>query len=247
MNNRYANPDNDPRGPWKPGGFSVKTYSKDYDYPIETPSGKIVYPPKGSCWQTSKSNYLKKLADNRIWFGTKESSKPQIKQFLHEVQQGAVAKSIWTYDEVGHNQVSRSEIVKLFGDLVFATPKPEKLMKRIIELATIEGDLILDFFLGSGTTTAVAHKMRRKYIGIDRMDYIEDVVVARLRKVIEGEQGGISSEVNWQGGGSFAYMKLLRVNTDATRYLNFSEMENNNHEVSSNDMLLNQQFYSPGL
>lgn len=212
MNKRYTNPDNDPRGPWKPGGFSVKTYSKDYDYPITTPSGKVVEPPKGSCWQTSKENYQKKLADKRIWFGPKGDSKPQLKQFLTEVQQGVVAKSIWTYDEVGHNQVSRSEIIKLFGDFVFATPKPEKLLKRIIELSTNEGDIVLDFFLGSGTTAAVAHKMKRQYIGIDQMDYIEDVVVKRLQKVIEGEQGGISGEVNWKGGGNFIYMELLQLN-----------------------------------
>jgi adenine-specific DNA-methyltransferase len=248
MNKRYNNPDNDPRGSWKPGGFSVKTYSKDYDYPIETPSGKTVYPPKGSCWQTSKSNYLKKLADNRIWFGTKGNSKPQIKQFLNEVQQGVVAKSIWAYDEVGHNQVSRSEIIKLFGDLVFATPKPERLMKRIIELATKEEDIVLDFFLGSGTTAAVAHKMTRRYIGIDQMDYIEDVAVARIQKVIEGEQGGVSVELNWKGEGSFIYMELIRVNTgpDANNhpYLNFSEIGNKDHRISASDILLNQRFYS---
>ena len=247
MNKRYSNPDNDPRGPWKPGGFSVKTYSKDYDYPIETPSGKTVYPPKGSCWQTSKTNYLKKVADNRIWFGAKQSSKPQIKQFLDEVQKGVVARSIWTYDEVGHNQVSRSEIVKLFGDLVFATPKPEKLMKRIIELATNTGDLVLDFFLGSGTTAAVAHKMQRQYIGIDQMDYIEDVAVARLNKVIAGEQGGISADLGWNGGGRFAYMELARktvaINNNDNPYLDFSDMENS-YEVSSEDILLNKQFYS---
>ena len=212
MNKRYNNPDNDPRGPWKPGGFSVKTYSKEYDYPIKTPSGKIVYPPKGSCWQTPKENYLKKLADGIIWFGPKGDSKPQLKQFLNKVQQGVVAKSIWTYDEVGHNQVSRSEIVKLFGDFVFATPKPEKLLKRIIELSTNEDDLVLDFFLGSGTTAAVAHKMKRRYIGIDQMDYIEKVAVNRLKKVIQGEQGGISKEINWQGGGSFIYMELIKLN-----------------------------------
>jgi adenine-specific DNA-methyltransferase len=220
MNKRYSNPDSDPRGSWKPGGFSVKTYSKEYDYPIETPSGKIVHPPKGSCWQTSKENYLKKLADNRIWFGPKGNSKPQLKQFLNEVQQGVVAKSIWSYDEVGHNQVSRSEIVKLFGDFVFATPKPEKLLKRIIELATNEDDLVLDFFLGSGTTVAVAHKMKRRYAGIDQMNYIEEVAVNRLKKVIEGEQGGISAEVGWKGGGSFKYMELLKLNMDYLDQLN---------------------------
>ena len=243
MNKRYANPDNDIRGVWKPGGFSVKTYSREYDYPVKTPSGKIVYPPKGSCWQTSKTNFLKKLEDNRIWFGAKGSSKPQIKQFLNEVQQGAVAKSIWSYEEVGHNQVSRSEIVKLFGDLVFATPKPEKLLKRIIELATNEGDLLLDFFLGSGTTAAVAHKMKRQYIGIDQMDYIEAVAVNRLKKVIAGEQGGVSAELNWKGGGSFKYMELIKTDKN-NEHPNFSEIKNKNYKITGADIVLNQKFYS---
>jgi len=226
MNKRYSNPDGDIRGPWKPGGFSVKTYSKEYDYTIETPSGKTVHPPKGSCWQTSKENYLKKLADNRIWFGPKGNSKPQLKQFLNEVRQGVVAKSIWSYDEAGHNQVSRSEIIKLFGDFVFETPKPEKLLKRIIELSTNKDDLVLDFFLGSGTTVAVAHKMKRRYIGIDQMDYIEEVAVNRLKKVIKGEQGGISAEVNWIEGGSFKYMELLKLNMDYLDRLNNLKSEN---------------------
>ncbi len=208
MNNRYSNPDNDPRGNWKPGGYSVKTYSRDYDYPITTPSGKIVHPPKGSCWQTSEANYKKMVADNRIWFGKNQDSKPQLKQFLSEVQQGTVAKSIWLYDEVGHNQISRSEIIKLFGEHVFVTPKPEKLLKRIIELASAAGDFVLDFFLGSGTTAAVAHKLKRKYVGIDQMDYIETVAGERLKKVIAGEDGGISKEVNWEGGGSFIYAEI---------------------------------------
>ncbi len=212
MNNRYSNPDNDKRGDWKPGGFSVKTYTKNYDYPIKIPSGKIVNPPKGSCWQTSEANYKKMLADKRIWFGANGDAKPQIKQFLSEVQQGVVAKSIWLYDEVGHNQISRSEIIKLFGEYVFTTPKPEKLIKRIIELSTKGDDIVLDFFLGSGTTTAVAHKIKRRYIGIDQMDYIENVIVERMKKVINGEQGGISKSVNWQGGGDFVYCELMKLN-----------------------------------
>ncbi len=212
MNERYKNIDNDPRGPWKPGGFSVKTYSKDYDYPIETHSGKIVHPPSGSCWQTSKENYLKKLADNRIWFGVKGDAKPQIKQFLTEVQQGMVAKSIWLHDEVGHNQVARSEILKYFGEYKFATPKPESLLKRIIELGTQKDDIVLDFFAGSGTTLAVAMKLRRRFIGIEQMDYIEDVTAERLRKVIQGMEVGISNEVEWKGGGDFVYCELLKMN-----------------------------------
>ncbi|MDD3625832.1 MAG: site-specific DNA-methyltransferase [bacterium] len=212
MNKRYSNPDNDPRGEWKPGGFSVKTYSSDYDYPIKTPSGKVVYPPKGSCWQTSKENYLEKLKDNRIWFGPNNDSKPQIKQFLNEVQQGVVCKSIWTYDEVAHNQISRKEITDLFNEFVFSTPKPEKLLKRIIELSTKKNDIVLDYCLGSGTTCAVAHKMGRQYIGIEQMNYIEDVSVERIKKVISGEQGGISKLVNWKGGGDFIYLELLEWN-----------------------------------
>lgn len=209
MNARYKNLDNDFRGPWKPGGFSVKTYSKEYDYPIETPSGKIVYPPEGSCWQTSKENYLKKLADNRIWFGANGDAKPQLKQFLSEVQQGMVAKSIWLHDEVGHNQISRSEIIQYLGKFDFSTPKPEKLIKRIIDLGTNEGDIVLDFFAGSGTTASVAMKMKRKFIAIEQMNYIQNVTVKRLSKVIEGLSVGISEEVSWKGGGSFIYFELF--------------------------------------
>ena len=215
MNKRYSNPDNDPRGKWKAGGFSVKSYSKDYDYPIETPSGKIVYPPKGSCWQTSKENFLNKVEENRIYFGKNNDSKPQIKQFLSEVQQGVVTKSIWLFNEVGHNQISRQEINKLFGDSIFLTPKPEALLQRIIEISTQKGDLVLDYHLGSGTTAAVAHKMGRQYIGIEQMDYIEDIAVQRLQKVIDGEQGGISKNVQWEGGGSFVYCELAKCNEKA--------------------------------
>ncbi|HOK80238.1 MAG TPA: site-specific DNA-methyltransferase [bacterium] len=212
MNNRYFNPDNDPRGPWKPGGFSVKTYKKEYDYPIETPSGKIVYPPKGSCWQTSKENYLKLLKDNRIWFGPNNDAKPQLKQFLSEVQHGVVCKSIWLYDEVGHNQISRKEIVNLFDDFTFSTPKPERLIQRILHLGSNEGDLVLDFFAGSGTTGAVAMKMKRQFILTEQMEYINSVTVARLKKVTSGELGGISKEVGWKGGGDFVYLELMKWN-----------------------------------
>lgn len=253
MNKRYTNPDNDLRGDWKPGGFSVKTYSKDYDYPITTPSGKVVYPPKGSCWQTSEENYFKKLDDNRIYFGKNGDSKPQIKQFLSEVQQGIVAKTIWLHDEVGHNQVSRSEIVKLFGDFSFSTPKPEALLKRIIELSTNENDLIMDFHLGSATTCAVAHKMNRRYIGIEQMDYIEDVAVERLKKVIDGEQGGISKAVNWQNGGSFVYAELKQIDdfrdceigalNRNMQYLPISEIEDESYKISKEEIAINKAFY----
>ena len=232
MNARYTNPDNDPRGRWKTGGFSVKTYTANYDYPITTPSGKIVYPPSGSCWQTSKENYEKMLKDNRIYFGKNGDSKPQIKQFLSEVQQGVVTKTFWKYDECGHNQIGKQEIKALFANSknspslaegargwvdsnqkftppqplpqgeglnvpLFATPKPEALLKRIIEISTKENDLVMDFFAGSGTTCAVAHKMKRRWVGIEQMDYVESITKERLIKVINGEQGGVSKAVGW--------------------------------------------------
>lgn len=215
MNARYTNPDNDPRGRWKTGGFSVKTYTANYDYPITTPSGKIVYPPSGSCWQTSKENYEKMLQDNRIYFGKNGDSKPQIKQFLSEVQQGVVTKTFWKYDECGHNQIGKQEIKALFANSntdLFSTPKPEALLKRIIEISTQENDLVMDFFAGSGTTLAVAMKMKRRFIGIEQMDYIESITKERLKKVVAGEQGGISKAVDWQGGGSFIYAELMPLN-----------------------------------
>lgn len=211
MNDRYTNPDNDPRGPWKPGGFSVKTYSKEYDYPIETPSGRIVRPPKGSCWQTSKKNYLKLLEDNRIWFGKNGDAKPQLKQFLAEVQQGVVAKSIWLYNEVGHNQTAKAHIKHIFhdADIVFDTPKPVELIKRMLELATSPRgqEIVLDFFAGSASTAhAVLLKNRedngnRRFIMVqlpeplprkDRLsngvvlDTIADIGKERLRRTIRG-------------------------------------------------------------
>lgn len=217
MNNRYKNIDNDPRGPWKPGCFSVKTYSKDYDYPITTPSGNIVYPPAGSCWQTSKERYEEKLKDNRIYFGKNMDSKPQLKQFLSEVQQGMVAKSIWLYNEVGHNQIAKKEAQALNSKDVFATPKPESLMKQILELSSSPRDLILDCFLGSGTTAAVAHKMGRRYIGVEMGEHAITHVVPRLKKVIDGtDQGGISKSVDWKGGGAFRFYELGETIFDET-------------------------------
>lgn len=234
MNARYTNPDNDPRGRWKTGGFSVKTYTANYDYPITTPSGKIVYPPSGSCWQTSKENYEKMLQDNRIYFGKNGDSKPQIKQFLSEVQQGVVTKTFWKYDECGHNQIGKQEIKALFANSntdLFSTPKPEALIKRILEISTNENDLVLDFFAGSGTTLAVAHKMKRRYIGIEQMDYIESITKERLKKVIEGEQGGISKAVSWSGGGSLIYCELANLNAKFIDMIENSSDENELNQI----------------
>ena len=217
MNSRYKNPDNDPRGVWTSGDLSVKTYSEKTDYPIITPSGRVINPPSGRCWRTSKEKFLEMVSENRIWFGEKGDSVPRIKRFLSEVKDGIVSQTIWKYEEVSHTQEAIQNLNKLFGEKVFGTPKPEKLIQRIIQLGSEEEDIILDFFMGSGTTQAVAHKMNRQYIGIEQMDYIETVSVERLKKVIAGEQGGISKDVEWQGGGSFVYCELKN---DAQDFLN---------------------------
>lgn len=212
-NKRYKNPDNDPRGPWKSSDFSVKTYSANYDFPITTPSGRVVNPPKSRSWRTSREKYEELLADNRIYFGVNDDATPSIKRFLSEVQQGTPPQTIWDYSEVGHNQDARKEILALLDDADFATPKPEKLLQRIIHISTNEDDIVLDFFAGSGTTAAVAMKMRRRFIICEQMDYIDTVTVPRIQKVIQGEQGGISTDVNWTGGGSFVYTELKKLNS----------------------------------
>lgn len=212
MNARYINPDNDPRGPWKSGDFSVRTYSSNTDYPITTPSGRVVNPPTGRCWRASKEKFEEMVADKRIWFGENGSNVPSVKRFLTEVKQSVTPQTIWDYSEVGHNQDAIQNLNRIFGEKVFDTPKPEALLRRILHIGSNEEDYVLDFFMGSATTQAVAHKMNRKYIGIEQMDYVQDVSVERLRKVIKGEQDGISEDVNWQGGGSFVYCELLEDN-----------------------------------
>lgn len=208
MDSRYQNLDNDPRGPWTSGDFSVRTYNESTDYPITTPSGRVVNPPTGRCWRASKEKFDEMVDENRIWFGEDGSNVPRVKRFLSEVKQSVTPQTIWDYSEVGHNQEAIQNLNKMFGKKIFDTPKPESLLQRIIHIGSNEDDIILDFFTGSGTTAAVAHKMGRRYIGVEQMDYIQDITVERLKKVLEGEQGGISKAQNWHGGGSFVYCEL---------------------------------------
>jgi len=149
------------------------------------------------------------VEDNRIWFGADGNNVPRVKKFLSEVQTGLVPSSLWLHTEVGTTGSAKSEMIALFpGVIPFSTPKPEKLIERIIHIATNENDLVLDSFLGSGTTAAVAHKMGRRYIGIEMGEHAITHCAPRLQKVIDGEQGGISKEVNWQGGGGFHFYRL---------------------------------------
>ncbi|WP_375673438.1 site-specific DNA-methyltransferase [Bartonella sp. TS82HLJMH] len=209
MDARYKNPDNDPRGPWKSGDLSVKRVTFKDIYEIITPSGRKVMPPNGRSWAMNEKKFFELLKDNRIWFGPTGSNVPSLKRFLSEVKNGTVSMTIWPYTEVGHNQDAKKEVKVFNSDNVFTTPKPERLMERIIQLATNPGDLILDSFAGSGTTGSVAHKMGRKWIMIELGEHCHTHIIPRLKQVIDGtDQGGISKSVNWQGGGGFRYYRL---------------------------------------
>ena len=209
MNRRYKNIDNDPRGKWKSADFSVKTYNKSCDYPITLPSGRVVTPPESRCWGTSKENFDKLVKDNRIWFGKDGNSVPSVKKFLSEVKQGTTSMTIWKYTEVGHNQDAKKEVKVFNSQSVFATPKPERLIERVLILGSNPGDIVLDSFLGSGTTAAVAQKMGRRYIGIELGNHAYTHCVPRLKMVTDGtDQGGISKTQNWEGGSGFKFYEL---------------------------------------
>ncbi|HJD95596.1 MAG TPA: site-specific DNA-methyltransferase [Bacteroides togonis] len=209
MNSRYKNPDNDLRGPWTSGDCSVKTYSASCDYPITTPSGRIVNPPAGYCWRFSKEKFEELIKDNRIWFGVDGNNVPRVKRFLSDVKEGITSMTIWKYTEVGHNQDAKKEVKLFNSQSVFATPKPERLIERILTLGSNPGDLVLDSFLGSGTTAAVAQKMGRRYIGIELGNHAYTHCVPRFKMVTDGtDQGGISKAQNWKGGSGFKFYEL---------------------------------------
>jgi len=208
QNSRYTNKDNDPRGPWKPDNV-LRNEARDYAIsPVKLPSGREVLPPSGTSWRYTKEKFAELIADNRIWFGINGDARPAYKRFLSEVTDSIPSTTVWLHDEVGHNDESKKEMRALFDEDLFDTPKPERLLERVLTLATQKGDLVLDSFLGSGTTAAVAHKMNRRYIGIELGEHAKTHCAVRLQKVIEGEQGGISKVVNWQGGGGFQFYTL---------------------------------------
>jgi adenine-specific DNA-methyltransferase len=209
MDKRYKNPDSDPRGPWMSSDLSVRTYTASTDYSIKTPSGRIINPPESRCWGVSKEKLQELIKGQRIWFGKDGNNAPRIKRFLSEVQDGSVSKTIWLREVVGDNQDAKREVKQFNDDNVFATPKPERLIQRILALATRVGDLVLDSFAGSGTTGAVAHKMGRRWIMVELGDHCHTHIIPRLKKVIAGEdKGGITEAVGWKGGGGFRYYRL---------------------------------------
>ena len=205
----YSNPDNDPRGPWTSADYTAQGFRPNQMYSITTPGGTVYTPPEGKCWKNIKEVFDAQVADGRIWFGPEGRSMPRRKTFLSE-HDGVIPWTWWTNKEVGHNQEAKKEVLALFGaSNVFSTPKPERLINRIIHIASNPGDLVLDSFLGSGTTAAVAHKMNRRWIGIEMGDHAYTHCKVRLDKVIDGEDsGGITKAVNWQGGGGYRFYEL---------------------------------------
>lgn len=203
----------DPRGPFRKidttangkGGRFVQSLF----YPITNPyTGQEVLPRKGTCWRHKQSDMAALQADGRLYWGVDgTATTPMRKLFLHEAKEGMTTPTIW--DDTGLNQHASREMELLFGEkAAFETPKPEALLERVITVASSPGDIVLDSFLGSGTTAAVAHKMGRRWIGIEEGTHARTHCQVRMAKVVDGDQGGISEAVNWKGGGGFRFYKL---------------------------------------
>ena len=211
---RYSNPDDDPRGVWASLPAHAKAEKgrrQSQFFTVVTPSGRSVDPPAGRCWLFTRERFDEMVADDRIYFGPEGSGVPRVKKFLTEVQQGLVPRTWWPHDEVGTTGSAKSEITKLFpGVTPFSTPKPEKLMERVIHVGSDPGDIVLDCFAGSGTTAAVAHKMGRRWVTVEALAAtVQAFTLPRLTKVVDGEDaGGVSSAAGWEGGGGFDFVRV---------------------------------------
>jgi adenine-specific DNA-methyltransferase len=206
---QYSNADNDPRGPWQSVSLLAQGYRPNQMYEIVAPKGRRHLPPPGNCWKIIESQYEKLFAENRVYFGRNGNGVPRRKEFLGSVK-GLVPWTWWPHDDVGHTGESKTEANVLFGaDISFGTPKPERLIKRVMEIASNPGDIVLDSFAGSGTTGAVAHKMGRRWIMVELGEHCHTHIIPRMKKVIDGtDQGGVTKAVDWQGGGGFRYFRL---------------------------------------
>lgn len=205
----FGNPDNDPRGFWRSIPFSAQGFRPNQMYKITTPTGIELDPPKGRCWGATEPVFLGYLEKNLVYFPKGGDGRPRIKQFMGE-EEGLVPTTWWSASEFGDNEAAKKEILEIFPEIeAFGTPKPERLIEKIIYIATNPGDLVLDSFAGSGTTGAVAHKMRRRWIMVELGDHAVTHIVPRLKKVINGEdKSGVTEACGWQGGGGFRFFYL---------------------------------------
>ncbi|MGB0848640.1 MAG: DNA methyltransferase [Thiolinea sp.] len=216
----YRNQDNDSKGPWVHRDFTAQNQKKNGKwgrenqmYWITAPSGDRFYPPEGYCWKVTEEEYRILEKENRMWFGKDGNKQPRRKKYLED-ENGIQSSTWWAHQDAGTNEQAKKELNAIVGtdEASDFTPKPERLLQRIIHIATNPGDIVLDFYSGSGTTAAVAQKMGRQWIAVEQMDYILELPASRLKKVIQGEQGGISKSAEWQGGGSFVYAELAASN-----------------------------------
>ena len=228
----YRNPNHDPKGPWRLVPMTGAGLRPNQQYPVTTPSGKVIYPPAGRHWSVLEDKFKGLVDAGLVFFGRNGDAQPGLLRYLSEVE-GLVPWTWWPHEEVGHTDESKKEILELFTAAnQFDTPKPERLLQRILHIATNEGDLVLDSFLGSGTTAAVAHKMGRRWIGIEMGEHARTHCLPRLEKVIAGEGGGISRAVGWgqpaadgtpwnaaQQGGGFRFMRLGEPIFDAAGHI----------------------------
>ena len=210
QDSRYSNPDNDVNGPWMTQPLHAKSGNLT-NFSFRFRNGVTWEPPRGTFPRYSKESLERFEIEGRLWFGKAGNAVPRVKKYLKDMRDIRPA-TIWFHKAVGNNDEANREIKTLITDYNFSTPKPERLLQRIVHIGSDEGDIVLDFFAGSATTAAVAHKMNRQWITIEQMDYVETITIERLKKVIAGEQGGISKSVNWQGGGDFIYCELMPYN-----------------------------------
>ena len=206
----YKYDDHDGRGLWRSDNVLVKTFSQSGVFAIINPNtGQEFYPPEGSCYRFNEETAQRLLSENRLYFGKDGKGAPQLKRYLSEVKQGVTCLTIWKRDDVDDNQKAKSEVRVFNSSDVFETPKPERLIERVLTLGSNPGDLVLDSFLGSGTTAAVAQKMGRRYIGVELGNHAYTHCYPRLKKVTDGtDQGGISKAQNWKGGSGFRFYEL---------------------------------------
>ena len=205
----YSNPNTDPKGPWQSISFTGEGFRANMMYTITGPDGTQHVPPPGRHWANLEPEYLRLLAEGRLWFGKDGKGVPRIIRYLSEVE-GLVPWTWWPHEEVGHTDESKKESQVLYGkEYSFSTPKPERLIRRILEIASSPGDLVLDSFAGSGTTGAVAHKLGRRWIMVELGDHAHTHIIPRLKKVIDGEDaGGVTEAIGWKGGGGFRYFHI---------------------------------------
>ena len=244
-NAHYKNPDNDPRGPWFSGNVSSPNPRHNLKYSLTAPNGIIIEPPNNG-WRWKKEKMFDMIATGEVVFSI-DGTRIIKKTFL-ENQKGLAPSSIW-YDieETGHNRQAKYELIKLFPGIptseLFKTPKPEKLIKKILLVSTDENDIVLDSFLGSGTTAAVAHKMKRKWIGVELGDHCDTYCLPRLTKVVKGDdQGGVSEAVNWEGGGGFKYYYLAPSLLQKDKYDNWIIDKSYNAEMLAAAMAKHEGF-----